>query len=171
VIWALLVMVGVPLWLCALAVLTLVLRNRDLRRRHGNVPVRVLRPGKTRWTRGHAVWVSDVFAWRGSPAAWSEDLAQVVAVAVRESAPTERKPLHRLGDAHVVAVLSTAEGRTLTVAAAGEHRLTLSGPFAAQAAPPVPMPKPGRRSTPGSAVSSSGSAAVRAVGHKTMPGG
>jgi hypothetical protein len=141
VIWALLVMVGVPLWLCAVAILTLVLRNRGLRRRPGNLPVRVLMPGKSRWTRGHAVWVSDVFAWRGSPAAWSEDLAQVVAVTVREPTPAESKPLHRLGDAPVVAVLSTAEGRTLSVGAAGENRLTLAGPFGTPADTPVPLPR------------------------------
>ena len=72
-VWAFLAWVGVPLWLCALGIFALVYRNRALRRRHGNIPVRVLRPGKTRWTRGHAVWVKDVFAWRGSPAAWNED--------------------------------------------------------------------------------------------------
>jgi hypothetical protein len=139
VIWALLLMVGVPLWLCAVAILTLVLRNRGLRRRPGNLPVRVLRPGGAHWTRGHAVWVSDVFAWRGSPATWSEDLAQVVAVTVRGPTAAESKPLHRLGDAPVVAVLSTAEGRTLSVAAAGQNRLTLPGPFGAAANTSVPL--------------------------------
>jgi hypothetical protein len=131
VIWAVLAILGVPLWLCALAILTLVLRNRRLRKRHGNLPVRVLRPGRTRWSRGHAVWVSDVFAWRGSPAAWSEDLVQVVGAIVREPEPAERKGLHRLGEGPVVAVLSTAEGSTLRVAAAGEHRQALPGPLGA----------------------------------------
>ena len=50
-IWAVLVFLGVPLWLCAVGILTLVLRSRRLRARHGNVPVRVLRPGHTPWTR------------------------------------------------------------------------------------------------------------------------
>ena len=34
-IWALLALLGVPLWLCALCVLALVYRNRGLRQRHG----------------------------------------------------------------------------------------------------------------------------------------
>jgi hypothetical protein len=140
VIWAVLVMVGVPLWLCAVAILALVLRNRGLRKRQGDLPVRVLRPGKTHWTRGHAVWVSDVFAWRGSPASWNEELAQVVTVTVRAPEASERKPLHRLGDDLVVAVLSTGEGRTLRVAAAGKSRLMLPGPFGATADLPVPVP-------------------------------
>jgi hypothetical protein len=83
VIVTLLVVLGVPLWLCAIAPLVLVPGNRSLRHRPGNMPVRVLRPGKTRCTRGHAIWVSNVFAWRGSPAAWREELARVVAATVR----------------------------------------------------------------------------------------
>ena len=77
-IWALLAFVGVPLWLCALGILALVYRNLALRSRHGNISVRVLRPGKTHWIRGRAVWVSDVFAWRGSPAAWNEYLELIL---------------------------------------------------------------------------------------------
>ena len=77
-IWALLVLLGVPLWLCALGILAMVLRNRSLRKRYGDIPARVRHPGKKRWTRGHAIWVADVFAWRGSPAAWNEELRTMV---------------------------------------------------------------------------------------------
>ena len=65
-IWALLVFMGVPLWLCALGILAMVYRNRALGRRHGDIPVRVMRTGKS---AGHEVTrcVSDVFAWRGRP--------------------------------------------------------------------------------------------------------
>jgi hypothetical protein len=39
-IWAILALLGVPLWLCAMAIRirTLVFRNRTLRRRHGTCP-------------------------------------------------------------------------------------------------------------------------------------
>ena len=43
-IWAILVLVGVPIWLCALGITALVFRARALRKRPGNIPVRVLRP-------------------------------------------------------------------------------------------------------------------------------
>ena len=76
-VWAILILLGVPLWFCVVGITVTVLKNRSLRKRHGNIPARVKRPGKTRWTRGHAIWVSDVFAWRRSPAAWSEDLVHV----------------------------------------------------------------------------------------------
>ena len=95
-IWAILVLLGVPLWLCVAGILVLVFRNKSLRQRHGNIPVRVQRAGKTRWTRGHAVWVSDVFAWRGSPAAWSEDLFQVTDASVGVPQPDDLKKLRRL---------------------------------------------------------------------------
>ena len=44
-----------------------VLRNRSLRKRHGDIAgTAPRRPGKSRWTRGHAVWVSDVLAFRAA---------------------------------------------------------------------------------------------------------
>jgi hypothetical protein len=128
-IWAVLVFLGVPLWLCAMGILTLVFRSRRLRARHGNVPVRVLRPGHTRWTRGNALWVSDVFAWRGSPAAWAEDLVRVVEAHGRPATTNEAKALHRLGAAPVVVELTGADVETLTVATSQIHRTDLLGPF------------------------------------------
>jgi hypothetical protein len=134
-IWAVLALLGVPLWLCALGILALVYRNKSLRQRHGDIPVRVLRAGKTRWTRGHAVWVSDVFAWRGSPAAWSEDLFQVVDVRVGALEPEELKKLHRLGENPAVATLTPDMGEPVRVAVASEHRADLLGPFGAAVSP------------------------------------
>ena len=130
-IWVILALLGVPLWLCALGIAVLVFRYRGLTGRYGDIPVRVRRPGKKRWTRGHAVWVSDVFAWRGSPAAWNEDLAQVVGVSLRDPDPEERKKLHRLGDGFVIATMVVSHGETLEVAAGPEARSELLGPLEA----------------------------------------
>lgn len=128
-IWAILIFLGVPLWLCAAGIFTVIYRNRALRKRDGDIPVRVLKPGNTRWTRGHAVWVSDVFAWRGSPAAWNEGLIHVVSVGVAAATPAEQKRLHRLGNAPVIATMRTAENTTVKVAAAGEDGSAVLGPF------------------------------------------
>lgn len=132
-IWAVLILLGVPLWLCAIGILILVFRSRRLRSRYGNIPVRVLRPGHSRWTRGQAIWVSDVFAWRGSPAAWAEDLLQVVDVGSRPVDPAELKKLHHLGEGPAVVELTGAHGETLTVATADAGRGALLGPFASSA--------------------------------------
>lgn len=128
-IWAVLAMVGVPLWLCALAILALLYRNRSMRQRSGDIPVRVLRSGKTRWTRGHAVWISDVFAWRGSPAAWNEELIHVVGARLNPLESTELRRLHRLGDSPAVATLTPDVGDSVRVAVASEYRAAVLGPF------------------------------------------
>jgi hypothetical protein len=137
-IWAILAMVGVPLWLCAVGIFVLVYRNRQLRKRHGDIPVRVLRPGKTRWVRGHALWISDVFAWRGSPAGWNEGLFHAVAATVGSAEPGERKALRHLGDSPAVVALTADDGRLLRVAADSEHRAALMGPFSSRSQPMNP---------------------------------
>ena len=62
-IWVILAAVGVPLWLCAIAVLTLVVRNRALRARPGNVAVRVRPEGKRRWYGLRAEPLAEVADW------------------------------------------------------------------------------------------------------------
>jgi hypothetical protein len=76
--YAILALLGVVLWLCAIGILVILMRNRKLRKRHGNIPVGVKRSGKKRWARGLAIRVADVVALRGSPGVWSEDLVQVI---------------------------------------------------------------------------------------------
>jgi hypothetical protein len=129
VIWALLAALGVPLWLCAAGICMLLFNNRRLRKRYGDIPVRVRRPGKKRWTRGHAVWVSDVFAWRGSPAAWNEYLLEANGATPRAADPAELKKLKRLGEEPAIVTLTLASGEPVEVAAARERASALRGPF------------------------------------------
>ena len=53
-IWAILALLGVPLWLCAVGITVIVFRNRGLRKRYGDIPVRVKQPGSAldAWPRG-----------------------------------------------------------------------------------------------------------------------
>lgn len=129
-IWAILAAVGVPLWLCAAAILMLLLRNRALRKRPGNVPVRVHPQDKKRWSPGHGVWIHDVFAYRGLPAGWKEVLVWSTEAKVRAPDDEERKKLHRIGDEPVIVTLSLAEGGTIELAARAERKGDLLGPFA-----------------------------------------
>ena len=128
-IWAILAALGIPLWLCALGILGLVIQNRKLRKRHGDIPVRVRRPGEKRWTRGHAIWVSNVFAWRGSPAAWNEELLQVNGATVRAPDAEEAKKLRRLGADPAIAALALHDGEICEVATRAELRTGVLGPF------------------------------------------
>ena len=132
-IWAALVALGVPLWLCACGILMLVLRSRSLRKRPGNVPCKFRPTDKKRWTSGHGVWVSDVFAWGGSTAAWKSELAWTAGLATRPADEAERKKLRRLGAFPLIASLTLAEGGTVEVAAKREDRKDLLGPFAEKA--------------------------------------
>ena len=133
-IWAVLAALGVPLWLCAVGILILVFRSRSLRKRPGNVPCKFRPTDKKRWTSGHGVWVSDVFAWVGSTAAWKDELAWTAAVATHPADEEERKKLRRLGDVPIIASLALAEGGTVEIAAKRKHRAGLLGPFAGSAA-------------------------------------
>ncbi len=131
-VWAILVFLGVPLWVCAAGITITVLRNRSLRKRPGDIPVRLQRAGRKRWTRGHALWVSDVFAFRGSPSGWSEVLEHVTDVTLRSPSEEEGRKLHRLGQTVQIATLSTADAEPFAVAADAERRTALVGPFVAE---------------------------------------
>lgn len=128
VIWVILAALGVPLWLCAVGILTFFLRNRSLRKRRGDVPVRLRSEPKKRWRRGHAVWAHDVFSFRASPAAWNESLLWTTGADIREATPEERKRLHRLGDNPVIATFTLFDGGTVEAAAAAGFRAAVAGP-------------------------------------------
>ncbi len=144
-VWVILIFLGVPLWICVAGILVTVLKNRGLRKRPGDIPVRVKRAGKTRWARGHAIWVSDVFAWRSSLAWWNEGLVHVKNIALRSPSEEEQHALRRLGDGVVIATLSDANDEELEVATAPERKAALVGPFVTAAvADPTADPPQGR---------------------------
>ena len=130
-IWAILAALGIPLWFLGLAFIAMMLENRKLRNRYGNVAVRVRRPGKKRWERANAIWVSDVFVWRGSPGVWKEGLMHVSGLTFRSPDADERKRLRRLDAEPAIATLTAADGEVVEVATAAEQRAALAGPFAA----------------------------------------
>jgi hypothetical protein len=128
-IWAILAILGVPLWVIAGGIAYMVLLNRHLRHRKGDMPVRARYASGKRWRRGHALWVGDVFAYRSSPSSWSESLDRVGSATLRELTAEEAHALRRVDDP-MVAVLST-DGQTIEVSAAGSQKDALLGPFAA----------------------------------------
>jgi hypothetical protein len=133
VIWAVLALLGVPLWLCAIGIVSLLYGNRTLRKRHGDLPVRFRSKPGGRWRRGHGIWVNDVFGFRGSPAAWSEALLWVVTASARNASDAESKKLHRLGDSPVVVELGVMAGDPVVIAGKANDRERLLGPFVSHA--------------------------------------
>ena len=107
--------------------LVVALRNRSLQSRPGDVPVRARFKVVGPWIRGHGVWVNDIFAFRRSPAGWTEALLWVTNASARPATAEER---HRLGDDSVVATFVLASGGSMAFAARGEDRSQLLGPYA-----------------------------------------
>jgi hypothetical protein len=127
VIWAILAILGVPLWVIVGGIAYMALLNRHLRHRGGDIPVRARQaPGK-RWRRGHGLWVGHVFAYRSSPSGWSESLDLVRSATLRELSPEDAHRFRRLANP-VIAVLST-DDRTFEVATDGTRSRALLGPF------------------------------------------
>ena len=137
-IWAILLLLGFPLWLIGLGVTALVVRNRALRQRPGNVPVRLRTQEDKRWHAGHGVWVHDVFAFRGSPAGWKEALVWAAGAASRPATVAEKKKLHRIGDNPVVVTLALHPRGAIQLAARAEHAAALVAPFADRITPARP---------------------------------
>lgn len=105
-------------------------RNQALQRRPGNVPVRARFEAGGSWIRGHGVWVNDIFAFRRSPAGWTESLLWVTNASACRATEAERDRLGRLGDDPVVATFVLASGGSLAFATRAEDRTELLGPYA-----------------------------------------
>jgi hypothetical protein len=135
VLWVILAVVGIPLWLCTVGIVTLILRDRTLRKRPGSVPVNIRWPESRRWSPGHGVWIHDVFAFHGLPAAWKEDLVWAEEASARPASAAERKRLHGIGDEAIVVTLMLVEGETIDLATRPEHKRNLLGPFASANGP------------------------------------
>jgi hypothetical protein len=114
----------------ALVFLVVVRRNRALQRRPGDVPVRACFKVGGPWIRGHGVWVNDIFAFRRSPAGWTEALLWVTNASIRSAGEDERDRLGGLGNEPVVATFVVASGGSMAFAARREDRAQLLGPYA-----------------------------------------
>jgi len=128
VIWAILALLGVPLWLCAVGIFVLVFRNRGLRKRGADIPMRLRVDGKGRWIRGHGLWVHDVLGFRGSPAAWKEALLWAASGTTRELSAKEAHKFRRL-DQPVAAAFTAADGPGFEAVTTRQHLPLLLGAF------------------------------------------
>lgn len=130
-LWVLLVFLGVPLWLCAVGITVLVLRNRSMRKRDEDIPLLLRHAASTRWHRGHGIWIHDVFAFRASPAAWSVELLWVQHAASRKPTGEELHRLRHLGHSPTILTLTTDDSAKVEIATAGADAASALGPFAA----------------------------------------
>ena len=127
-IWAILALLGVPLWLCAIGILALFFRNRGLRKRAADIPMRLRLDAKGRWHRGHGLWAHDVLGFRGSPAAWNEALLWAASGTRRELTSEEAHKFRRL-DQPVAATFIAIDGSGFEAVTTRQHLPLLLGPF------------------------------------------
>ena len=127
-IWAILALLGVPLWLCAAGIAVLVFRNRGLRKRAADIPLRLRLDAKGRWHRGHGLWIHDVLGFRGSPAAWQEALLWAGSGTPRELTSEEAHKFRRL-DQPVAATFTAVDGPAFEAVTTQQHLPLLLGPF------------------------------------------
>jgi hypothetical protein len=127
-LWALLFILGVPLWLVVGAIGVEVYRNRALRSRPGNLPCRLRSKPGGRWARGHGIWVHDVFSFRASPASWNDRLCWVRQVSLRSPHLDEATKMGRMADP-LIAEFLLDDGTTVMVAADASRQGDLSGPI------------------------------------------
>lgn len=131
-IWVILAVIGIPLWIIALGLGVLLYRNRVLRLREGNIPCRLQDAAGGRWSRGHGIWVHDVFAFRASPASWKDRMAWVEQVTLRPPNAEEARKLRRLADP-VIAEMLVDDGSDFRVATDDSRRSDLTGPISPSA--------------------------------------
>ena len=119
--------------LCTGLALALFFRERKLRSRAGDVPVRRRRAGSSRWGRGRGLWVHDVFCYRGRLGVRHERLTHVTKASARGLVgDAETRRLRWLGDGVSIAVLTGSDGTVTEFAARAEHAVDLLGPFAVE---------------------------------------
>jgi hypothetical protein len=132
VLIALLAVLGVDLIVIVVLLAGVIARRRWVRREPGAFPgaIRVASGEHealgSKWKRGYGRWVRDVLVWTKGPLLVRNELVPADRLdGERAGAPGEVK---RLGDGPVVIVLAVS-GASVEIAAGGEHRDQLLGPY------------------------------------------
>ena len=132
-IWGILATLGVPLWVCAAGISVLVMRNRAIRHRPGNVKVRRRCKASRGGRVGTACGAPRVRVSRYS-AAWAESFIPVREAVTLSPLASDRKKLRRLGAQPLIVRPSTTMASTSISRPTPAHAFDLFGPFGSAAA-------------------------------------
>jgi hypothetical protein len=123
---ALLIALGVSLWVVLALVALMVLRRRWLKRQPGAFPCAMRsvhgdtsRVGRRRWRRGWCRRSDDLLAWDPMPTLVGSSLLEVVDVG--EPLAAEAGTIRRMGDRPVIVEIALAGGDTVALALRAEH--------------------------------------------------
>ena len=126
-IWALLALLGVPIWLIVGALTTASVSRRSFRRSEGAFPLRLREASDSKFRRkAYGRWVHDVLMVNKGIA-----LVLTTPYGVRSLKRHQgvKGPIKGLGDDTLVFDLLTEEGSSVVIAIAAEHRDLGVGPF------------------------------------------
>jgi hypothetical protein len=129
---ALLAVLGVNLIVIVALMALVISRKRWVRRQPGAFAGRIRAANGAiegvgpKWRRGYGRWVGHVLVWSKAPFLYRNEFVPVEALATERSASPEE--LKRLGDDPVVIELTTGVA-TIELAASGEDRELLRGPY------------------------------------------
>jgi hypothetical protein len=123
---ALLIALGVSLWVVLALVALMVLRRRWLRRQPGAFPCAIRsvqgetpRVGGRRWRRGWGRRWDGLLAWDPMPTLVGSSLLEVIEVG--EARPADAGEIRRMGDQPVIVEVALAGGDTVALALRAEH--------------------------------------------------
>ena len=129
---ALLIVLGVNLWIVAAVVVTIVGRRRWLKRQPGEFAgaIRVSSGAvdglSPKWKKGSGRWVRDVLVWSKAPFMYRDELVAVDRFAGEHHAQAHE--VRRLGDEPMVFEFAV-DGAKIEVAAKPEHRGLVTRPL------------------------------------------
>jgi len=123
---ALLVALGVSLWVVGALLVLMVLRRRWLQRQPGAFPCAIRsvrgetpRVGGRRWRRGWGRRAEGMLVWDPMPTLVGSSLLELVEVV--ESRPAEAGEIRRMGDQPVIVELALVGGDAVALALRAEH--------------------------------------------------
>jgi hypothetical protein len=140
---ALLIFVGIPLWLIAIALLLVLRQRRRVAKRPGTFDAKIRATSGTvegtgaKWSSGTAWWVSNVLVLAGGPARTRYTLLPVSRAMPEAIHPARPEEVKRMGDAPaIVPFLLDPSGAIEVAVRSGDVDRAL-GPFVDKASAPV----------------------------------
>ncbi len=128
-IWALLALLGVPIWLIIGALIAVSVSRRRFQRSEGVFPLRMREASDTKFQKkAHGRWVHDVLIVNKGLALV---LTNPYGIQSLRRNQDNAAPIKGLGDIPLVFDIQTDEGTSLVMAIPAEHRDLGVGPFGA----------------------------------------
>ncbi|MGD9893481.1 MAG: hypothetical protein AB7R89_07020 [Dehalococcoidia bacterium] len=139
---ALLIFIGIPLWLIAIALLLVLRQRRRVAKRAGSFDAKIratsgaVEGAGPKWSSGSAWWVSNVLVLAGGPARTRYTLLPVSRAMPEAIHPAQPDQVKRMGDAPVIVPFLLDPSGAVEVAVRSGNEYRALGPFMDRATAP-----------------------------------